>query len=65
MITDGSAQIERLREREKKHFGARIEAGGDMHQNHMGFIEYATAYDTGDINMRSKAKQSMMSGKIY
>jgi len=33
VITDGSAQIERLREREKKHFGARIEAGGGIHQN--------------------------------
>jgi len=43
----------------------RVITDGDMHQNHMGFIEYATAYDTGDINMRSKAKQSMMSGKIY
>jgi hypothetical protein len=56
VITDKNVRIERLMEREKKHFGSRIELGGDMYQNHVEFIEWAAAYDTGDIDMRSKAK---------
>ena len=56
VITDKNVRMERLTEREKKHFGSRIEIGGDMHQNHVEFIEWAAAYDTGDIDMRSKAQ---------
>lgn len=56
VVTDSKVRIERLREREKKDFGSRIEAGGDMHQNYLEFIEWAAAYDTGDVNMRSKAE---------
>jgi hypothetical protein len=39
VITDKNVRIERLMEREKKHFGSRIELGGDMYQNHVEFIE--------------------------
>lgn len=56
VVTDNNVRIERLTEREKKHFGSRIEIGGDMYQNHVEFIEWAAAYDIGDISMRSKAK---------
>ncbi len=49
-------RIERLKQREKKRFGARIESGGDMYRQHLDFIEWAKAYDTGGLNMRSKAK---------
>lgn len=56
IVTDKDIRIRRIREREKKHFGSRIEVGGDMYQDHVEFIEYASAYDTGGINMRSKAK---------
>jgi adenylate kinase family enzyme len=56
VITDSSVRIDRIREREKEHFGSRIEMGGDMYQNHLEFIEWAAAYDIGDVNMRSKAK---------
>ncbi len=56
VITDSGVRIERLKEREKRHFGSRIETGGDMYQNYIEFIEWAAAYDTGDVNMRSKAK---------
>ena len=31
-------------------------SGGDMYTNHMEFIEWARKYDTGSVNMRSKAK---------
>lgn len=54
--TDTQVRIERLRKREKDAFGKRIELGGDMYQNHQEFIEWAAAYDNGDLSMRSKAK---------
>lgn len=56
VITDSKVRIERLKEREKRCFGSRIEIGGDMYQDYLEFIEWAASYDTGDVNMRSKAK---------
>lgn len=56
VVTNKNIRIERLREREKKYFGTRIEIGGDMYQNHIAFIKWAEAYDTGNIDMRSKMK---------
>ena len=56
VVTDKNIRIERLKEREKKHFGSHIEIGGDMYQNHVESIEWAAAYDAGDIDMRSKLK---------
>jgi adenylate kinase family enzyme len=56
VVTDKNIRIERIKAREKKNFGPRIEVGGDMYKNHIAFIEWAAAYDTGDTNMRSKAE---------
>lgn len=56
METDTKIRIDRIKLREKEKFGSRIEAGGDMYQQHLDFIEWATAYDTGGVNIRSKAK---------
>jgi len=56
LVTDTNIRIERLKKREKAAFGNRIEIGGDMYRTHTDFIEWAKAYDTGDVNMRSKAK---------
>lgn len=56
VVTDKNVRIQRIKEREKNNFGSRIEIGGDMHKNHIAFIEWAAAYDTGDTNMRSKAE---------
>lgn len=53
--TDTDIRVERLRCRERKAFGDRIDAGGDMHQAHEAFIAWAKQYDNGDMNMRSKA----------
>lgn len=54
--TDTKVRIERLRNRERKHFGNRIDKDGDMYENHLAFIEWAKEYDTGDTSIRSKAK---------
>ncbi len=56
LVTDTETRIERLKLREKQAFGDRISPTGDMYNNHLEFIEWARQYDTGDINMRSKAK---------
>lgn len=49
-------RIERLRQREKARFGSRIEPGGDMHDQHLAFIEWAKTYDTGGVEHRSKIR---------
>ena len=54
--TDTATRIERLRTREREHFGNRIDPGGDMYENHKEFIEWAASYDEGGTEMRSKAK---------
>lgn len=56
LVTDTEIRIERLKIREKQKFGDRIMPDGDMYTSHMEFIEWARKYDTGSINMRSKAK---------
>jgi hypothetical protein len=40
----------------KMKFGERISPGGDMYIHHIEFIEWARKYDTGSVDMRSKAK---------
>ena len=49
-------RIERLEKREKQKFGDRILPDGDMYTTHMKFMEWVRAYDTGSVEMRSKAK---------
>lgn len=56
LVTDTEIRIERLKTREKQKFGDRIMPGGDMYTNHTEFIEWARKYDTGSVDMRSKAK---------
>lgn len=53
---DAEIRIARLIQREKGRFGARIEPDGDMYEQHRAFVEWAKSYDTGELNMRSKAK---------
>jgi len=56
LVTDTGIRMERLKAREKQKFGDRIMPGGDMYTNHTEFIEWARKYDTGSVDMRSKAK---------
>lgn len=53
--TEVEIRINRLKKREKEELGERIAPGGDMYRPHLEFLEWARAYDTGGINMRSKA----------
>lgn len=56
LVTDTDIRIERLKIREKQKLGNRIMPEGDMYTHHMEFIQWARKYDTGSVDMRSKAK---------
>ena len=56
LVTPTDVRIARLHARELRHFGARIEPGGDMAQAHQAFMAWAAAYDDGGVDMRSRAK---------
>lgn len=62
--TETDIRIERLRNREKEAFGNRIEKNGDMYQNHLEFINWARAYDTGGLDMRSRTKHDAWQEKL-
>ncbi|HCA28648.1 MAG TPA: shikimate kinase [Ruminococcaceae bacterium] len=46
--TPTDIRIKRLERREFERFGERIRKGGDMYENHVGFIEWAKSYDTNN-----------------
>ena len=46
--TPTDIRIKRLENRETKRFGERIKEGGDMHDNHIKFIEWAKGYDSSN-----------------
>jgi adenylate kinase family enzyme len=53
IYTPADIRKERLKKREYERYGERTREGGDMYDEHIKFVEWAMAYDTGDINMRS------------
>lgn len=53
---DTDTRIERIKGRERLRFGSRIAPGGDMYEKHIDFLEWTKLYDTGGLDMRSKAK---------
>lgn len=62
--TPTSVRIPRLKEREKRRFGSRIEEGGDMYFNHIRFIEWAKVYDNGGLDVRSNLLHNTWLKKI-
>ena len=56
---DPDVRIARLIQREKERYGARIEPGGDMYQQHFEFVAWAKLYDTAGVNIRSKARHDV------
>ena len=49
-------RISRLKQREQARFGTRIDMGGDMFEQHQKFLAWASSYDSGGLDTRSKAK---------
>jgi len=54
--TNTAIRLQRIKERERKRFGSRIDPGGDLYKTHQEFIAWAASYDHGDFHTRSKAK---------
>ena len=53
--TPTEIRIKRLQKRESERFGDRIREGGDMYEEHKKFIAWAASYDSGGLDMRSRA----------
>ncbi|MEG2909874.1 MAG: AAA family ATPase [Erysipelotrichaceae bacterium] len=54
LVSSTEMRIKRIEKREFQRFGARILEGGDMYEEHIKFIKWASEYDNGDSSMRSK-----------
>lgn len=46
-------RMERLLDRERARYGDSIQPGGDMHDAHREFMDWASRYDTGKAPLRS------------
>ena len=57
--TETKVRLHRIKEREYKKFGARILPEGDMHEQHLRFLDWAGKYDTGSAHMRSREKHDL------
>lgn len=49
-------RLERLRQRERARFGDSLLPGGDMHETHREFIEWAAHYEDGTVPGRSRPR---------
>jgi len=49
-------RLERIKLRERHRFGDRVLPGGDLYQQHLDFLDWVSQYESGDLNMRSKAQ---------
>lgn len=52
-------RMKRLKLREQKRFGARIEPQGDMAAKHMAFMEWASSYDDNDAQTSRTRKKHL------
>jgi len=56
LVVPTPVRLARLRARELARYGHQaIAAGGELHQAHVEFLEWAGGYDTGGLEMRSRA----------
>ncbi len=55
VTTPTATRLARLRARETARFGTRISEGGDMHEQHEAFMNWASRYDDGPAQMRSRS----------
>lgn len=56
VITPTPVRLQRLDLREKRLFGERIAPGGDMHEIHVAFREWASQYDDPRCSGRNRAR---------
>lgn len=56
LVVPTPIHLARLREREVARFGHQaIGEGGELHRAHVDYLEWAGSYDTGSVEMRSRA----------
>ncbi|MGZ9668249.1 adenylate kinase [Pseudomonas sp. GNP014] len=55
VVTPTLTRLERLAAREKERFGDRIAPGGDMHEIHVAFREWASQYDDPNFSGHNRA----------
>jgi adenylate kinase family enzyme len=56
LVIPTPVRLARLRAREIARYGHQaVAAGGELHQAHVEFLEWAGRYDTGGLEMRSRA----------
>jgi hypothetical protein len=53
-VTPTPVRLERLAARERERFGDRIALGGDMHEIHVAFRDWASQYDDPDFSRRNR-----------
>nr|WP_173044244.1 hypothetical protein [Nitrospira sp. KM1] len=56
LTLEQSERLARLKQREHFRFGDRIALGGDMYQTHLAFMEWATAYESDRLDLRTRAR---------
>lgn len=54
LALEPSVRLARLEARERANFGSRLDPGGDMHEEHRAFMDWAARFETGGMDMRSK-----------
>ncbi len=54
LYLDTDTRLNRLKLREKAKFFGRIDSGGDMHLQHMKFLNWAAQYDFAGMEMKSR-----------
>lgn len=54
-MADTPTRLARIKQREYARFGSRILPGGDMHEHHLSFLQWAAGYDNGGLETRSAA----------
>lgn len=64
VVTATDVRIQRIRKREYERFGERILEGGDMHGTHLDFLAWASKYDYGTPDMRSKARHDLWQSEL-
>jgi len=57
-------RLERLAARERARYGARIDEGGDLRASHLEFMAWASRYDTGGLELRSKLSHASWAKKL-
>lgn len=58
LLTPTEVRIGRLEKREFERFGERIRPGGDMHEQHIEFMDWAKTYDTAMDDSRNRLTHS-------